>query len=299
MASVLLAGLVMGAPTSAPVMSDAFAPIASQHLHNAHIVNAKVISGAQPEGDEAFAELKALGVRTIISVDGATPDVVRARRFGMRYVHLPIGYDNVEVEEGMSIARAIEEMPGRIYIHCHHGKHRSAAAVAVACVYNGMLAPQQADAVLRTFGTGVNYKGLWKSARDARPIKKDDLRAFEVEFVETARISDLAGRMVSIDQHWEHLRQIQAAGWKPPADHPDLDPAHEALQLQEHFRESARLEDTAERPAEFFKMLRGSENAADELRAALSQPRPDPLAADRAFAAAAKSCTSCHHAYRD
>ena len=107
-AALVLGALAIGAPATAPAVGEALAPVASQHLHNAHVVNAKVISGAQPEGDQAFAELKAMGIRTIISVDGATPDVERARKFGMRYVHLPIGCDNVEVEEGMAIAKAIQ-----------------------------------------------------------------------------------------------------------------------------------------------------------------------------------------------
>src|SRR5687768_16523197 len=72
----------------------AFAPVPDQgRLHNGHVVTAKVISGAQPEGEASFRALGELGVKTIISVDGAQPDVAGAKQFGMRYVHLPIGYD--------------------------------------------------------------------------------------------------------------------------------------------------------------------------------------------------------------
>src|SRR4051812_27897995 len=92
-------GTVTPAPPQ-PVAAPAFPPLPDQtHLANAHVVTAKVISGAQPEGDESFKALEDLGVRTIVSVDGAAPDVGTARRYGLRYVHLPITYSGVTPEE--------------------------------------------------------------------------------------------------------------------------------------------------------------------------------------------------------
>ena len=115
--------------------AKAFPAVADQkNIENGHIVTEKVISGAQPEGDESFKALKALGVKTIVSVDGSAPDVATAKKFGLTYVHLPVTYSGIKPEEGKAIAKALEELPGPIYLHCHHGKHRSAAAVAVACV---------------------------------------------------------------------------------------------------------------------------------------------------------------------
>src|SRR5215475_14398645 len=69
-------------------------------LHNVYRLTEKLLSGSSPEGDEGFASLQRLGVKTIISVDGMRPDLERAHRFGMRYVHLPIGYDGVPKEQG-------------------------------------------------------------------------------------------------------------------------------------------------------------------------------------------------------
>jgi|SRR5688500_352467 protein tyrosine phosphatase (PTP) superfamily phosphohydrolase (DUF442 family) len=277
-----------------------FPAIADQDaLHNAYVVTDKVISGAQPEGDRSFAVLQELGVKTIISVDGAKPDVASATRYGMRYVHLPIGYDGVDDAEGRAIAKAVAELPGPVYVHCHHGKHRSAAAVAVACVNNGMLKPEQAEDVLRTFGTGANYKGLWKAAREAKRINDDELAALQIQWVETAKVPALADAMVKVDTHWEHLKSIQKAGWRSPTDHPDLDPAHEALQVQEHFHEIGRTGDAQSRPDEYRKLLAASETDAAALRATLSAHPIDTKAADAAFKRASVSCTSCHKNYRD
>src|SRR5262245_42817749 len=129
------------APTNAPraalpvVAAGAVSPstakpekLAVEHLPNAYRITDKVISGGLPEGDAAFQELADLGVKTVISVDGMKPDVETAKKHGLRYVHLPHGYDGVPSERVLELAKAVRELPGLIYIHCHHGKHRSPAA---------------------------------------------------------------------------------------------------------------------------------------------------------------------------
>lgn len=290
--------------TTAPATLPAkeFAPVATEHLHNAHVVlDGKVLSGAQPDDEASFRTLQSLGVKTILSVDGAMPNTELAHKYGMRYVHLPIGYDGVSVEQGQQIAKALVEFApaGPVYVHCHHGKHRSAAAVAVACVYSGLLKPERAESVLRTFGTGANYAGLWRAAREARPLAPGTLEKLQVEFVEQAKISDAAAHMVKIDEHFEHLKQVKAAGWNTPSEHPDLSPAHEALQLQEHFRESARLPDAEARPGDYLKQLADAERHAAALQRVLSAASPDLASADAAFKSIGASCVSCHKAYRD
>jgi protein tyrosine phosphatase (PTP) superfamily phosphohydrolase (DUF442 family) len=277
-----------------------FKCVATEHLPNAHRVTDKLISGAQPEGEQGFKELRDLGVKTILSVDGAAPDVETAKKYGLRYVHLPITYSGVTEDEGKRIAKALTELDGPIYLHCHHGKHRSAAAVAVACVLNGSLKPEQAESVLKTFGTGENYIGLWKAAREARPMDKQSLDAVRVKYVETAKIPELAERMVQMDHTWDNVKLIQKNAWKTPKDHPDLDPAHEALQLQEHFKETVRAEGVSARPEGFRTRLTEAERAADQLRAALAaKPSPDAAKAETAFKAASNACLACHKAYRD
>src|SRR5262245_28340423 len=86
-------------------------------VHNAIRVSERFIGGGVPEGDAGFDSLMRLGIRTVISVDGARPDVERARQFKLRYVHLPIGYDGVSREQALRIARAVRDLPGQVYIH--------------------------------------------------------------------------------------------------------------------------------------------------------------------------------------
>ena len=303
--ALLGAVLARGAASATEKTQPAFPPLPTDALHNAYQVTDKVLSGAAPEGDAAFAALRTLGVKTIISVDGARPDAERARRFGLRYIHLPIGYDDVTPQEGRAIAKAIQEVEGPIYLHCHHGRHRSAAALATACVMNGTLRPEKAESVLRTFGTGENYKGLWASARAARPLPREELAAVKVDYRETAPIPPMAEAMVAIDQTLDRLKLAEKAGWRSPAVHPDVDPPHEALQLMEHLRELSRADETRARPQDFQKILADSESAALLLHDSLStwshtgRRGAAPPEATTAMKSLGTSCTACHKAFRD
>jgi cytochrome c556 len=279
--------------------TSAFESVATPALPNAHRITDKVIAGAEPEGDQGFEDLRSLGIKTIVSVDGSKPDVELAHKYGYHYVHLPITYSGVTEQEGRRIAKALADLDGPIYIHCHHGKHRAAAAVAVGCVENGTLEPERAESVLKTMGTGENFRGLWQAARDARPLDHATLEATPLKYVEQAQIPALADRMVHVDQQFDNVKLLQKSGWQAPADHPDLDPAEEALLLQEHFREAARTDDVAKRPADFKQKLAGAESHADALRAALASKPVNADAAKLALAQLGASCASCHKAYRD
>ena len=62
------------------------AGLQTSHLPNAVRLHEQVISGGLPDGDAGFAELRELGIKTVISVDGAKPDVATAQKHGRRTV---------------------------------------------------------------------------------------------------------------------------------------------------------------------------------------------------------------------
>lgn len=90
--------------------------------------SADVYSGGEPVEETTFSALAAIGVRTVVSVDGAMPDVAAAERNGLRYVHIPMGYDGVQADVLGSLHAVLAEAKGRFYVHCHHGVHRGPAA---------------------------------------------------------------------------------------------------------------------------------------------------------------------------
>src|SRR5207253_1228560 len=125
---------------------------------------------------------------------------------------------------------------GPVYLHCHHGKHRGPAVAAVAhrCLDESCSA-EQALAEMRRAGTDPRYTGLFAAPRNVRQPSKGELDRIPPDFPEAATVAALAQVMVQIDERWERLKQVRAAGWKAPLAHPDLDPAHEALQLAEQY----------------------------------------------------------------
>jgi protein tyrosine phosphatase (PTP) superfamily phosphohydrolase (DUF442 family) len=269
-------------------------------LHNVIRLTDRLLSGGGPDGEAGFRSLRDLGVRTVISVDGATPDVAAARAFGLRYVHLPVGYDGVPREAALRIARAVRDLPGPAYVHCHHGKHRGpAAAVSALRCLDGGCPAAAALAFLRTAGTDPKYAGLYAGVEGMAAATADDWERAGTDFPEVAAVPGLVSLMVGIDERWDRLKLVKAAGWAAPRDHPDLDPPHEAVQLAEHYREAARLEEGKGRGAEFVRMAGEGEAAAAELEQALRTKPADAGRAGRAFTRSAAACASCHDQFRD
>ena len=278
-----VAGCGRGVPTEPPPTDG---------LHNLIRVSDKLLSGSSPDGPTGFATLTALGVKTVISVDGSTPDVAEAERHGIRYVHLPVGYDGIPREQALKLAKAVRDLPGPVYVHCHHGKHRGpAACAAIQLLLDPAFTPEQAENLLREAGTDPKYTGLIGLPKTTARPAPGELDRVPSDFPKTATVPDLTRRMVAIDELWDHLKLAKAAGWTPPKDHPDIDPPHEAVQLAEHYREAARL------PAANGMTFAEAESAATALAAAIRAK--DTPAADAAFARAARSCTACHATHRD
>ncbi|CAN5389483.1 hypothetical protein BH10PLA2_BH10PLA2_12960 [soil metagenome] len=272
-------------------------------LHNVQHFTDKLVSGSSPEGDAGFFSLQKLGVKTIISVDGAQPDVERARKFGMRYVHIPVGYDGVPLESALKMARATRDLPGPIYIHCHHGLHRGpAAAAAIHLILEPGCSVETVVAQMKRAGTDPKYAGLYAAQAKIREIGKVDLDKVPAEFPEAQKPAGFTKAMVEVDEQWDKLKLIKAAGWKTPKANPDLSPAHESLLLMEQFREAARLPSIQAKPDDFRKWLSEAEQQAKKLETLLaSKPGSavDTTAATKAFSAIAATCTRCHAKYRD
>ena len=265
-----------------------------------------VISGGMPDeaGFEALAEL---GVKTVISVDGALPDAELARRFGLRYVHLPHGYDGIPRARARELAKAVRDLEGPVFIHCHHGKHRSPVAAVTACVMLGWLDPTAVDSVLRAAGTSEGYRGLYRTAREARRVDGGQLDMIPANFTDRAKVPALAEAMVALERAHDRLRLIAAAQWQPPQDRPDLDPRHEVLLLREQFAELLRTAAVQEKAVEFERWLRDSNVAAGKLEAALDDRSDDAPGADNRAKASrdqllreiSDRCQICHRQFRD
>ncbi len=267
--------------------------VPAQGIENFYQLSRRIYSGSAPAGEAAFAELQARGIKTIITVDGAQPEVETARKYGLRYVHLPVGYDGISPAQAVRLVQAAESLPGPVFVHCHHGLHRGPAGAAVICMGLEAWTPEQAVAWLRRAGTATNYAGLYSSVRQFHPPSPAQLRQAAAEFPERAKLPPLAEVMVRMDQRLDALKAIQAAG------RPDLDAQPEALQLAELFKELLRDPALDQRGAGFQELLTRAGQASLAFHRELQSAPARPAEVATAFKRLTESCTACHQAHRN
>jgi len=283
-------------------------------MHNVHAISARFLRGSQPEIHDDFRLLKEQGVKVIVSVDGARPDVAAARTQGLRYVHVPVGYGGLTRAQVVLLYKAFSTLEGPFYVHCHHGRHRGPAACAVGLMGVEGWTAEQAVAELKSAGTAAKYDGLYAVPAQFQKPTAEELALAPAELPESAEIPAFKEAMVEIDQGWERLAAVRKAKWGVPAEHPDVAPRHEALIFAEYLRELGRRDllaptagadagavaDTAAAAAADFRtQLLGAEQAAWDLAKALEGSPVDASKAEAAFLRLQTSCTSCHEAHRD
>ncbi len=295
-AFALAASVCIAQHASAPQPAAMTQPAPHAALPRTRDLGKGVWIGGQPEGDAGFAELRRMGVRTVISVDGAPPDVETARRFGLRYVHLPIRYSAIEPRRQAELARAISTLPAPVYVHCHLGKHRGPAAAATALASLGRISAAEAEAILVAAGTSPKYAGLYATVRSARRLSDAELGAIDAAFPEIEQLSGMRAGMSRLDQLTTDLEHLRSSGWKSDAEHADLVPdraLRTTIELLSELRRHA-----TEQPPEFLAELSGS---ADDLRAvgAALEPTLNLATANRAFDRFHARCTSCHDRFRE
>lgn len=294
--ALLIPACGSAAPAAPAVAATEVAERELPGVHHFRRWSERVAQGAQPEGDEAFAALKAQGITTVLSVDGAAPDVAAAERFGLRYVHVPIGYDGISPEEQAAITKAVRDSAGPVYVHCHHGLHRGPAAAAIARVAADGVAPEAAVAGLKASGCSPAYKGLF---RDVLFFRVPDAAALAAVGPLPAAVKPEGVRdaMIHVNDRWDFIKESEKAAWALLPQFPDVSPAHEAGMLREAFREMARLPDAQGKGGQFMDWTRQSEQQAAALEAALLAE--DAAAAGRAFAGLKATCNACHAEWRD
>ncbi len=272
--------------------------IASTNLQNAFRLTPHLYSGAAPEGEAAFAELARLGIRTLISVDGIKPDLEEARRHGLRYVHLPIGYGGVPSNRVVELARAKELVPSPVYLHCHHGMHRGPTAAALLCEASEGWSPEEGVAWMRQAGTSPDYPGLYRSVSEFSRPKPSEL-AQVTRLPEVSPTPPRVQVMVAMEAEVARLKAFQKDGWRaktgtlPPRDLSNL--------LREELRELGRLPEVEQQGKDYSLRLAQAEAAAEELWRGFNETVPPPPARshDGALKGVTEACTACHSRHRD
>lgn len=296
----LAAPAVAAAPSATGQAATATAPAAAaehpggiEHLRR---WSDRIIQGGQPGGDAGFREVAALGATTVISVDGAVPDVEGAAKFGLKYVHVPIGYDGIGPDEQLRIIKAVTESKGPVFIHCHHGLHRGPAAAAIARIAIDGVSEPDAYQGLKDSGCSPSYDGLYETVKTFVIPSPEQLAALP-PLPSAVKPQGMQDAMVHVDERWDYFKALKAAKWSAPADAPDKTPAHELTILRELFKELDRLDESKAKGDAFLKHSAAIQVNLDALQTALAAD--DAAASAKAFELVAADCKSCHADFRD
>jgi protein tyrosine phosphatase (PTP) superfamily phosphohydrolase (DUF442 family) len=270
-------------------------------LHNVVAYHEQFLSGGVPEGEAGFDTLAAMGVKTIISVDGAEPDVQAARAHGLRYIHLPIGYNGFDEQRKRELVRATRDamQVGPVYIHCHHGKHRSAGAAGTVAVSLGWATADEMIDRMKVSGTAPSYKGLYACTSNAVVLETAAIAAVPADFPEISKPTSFVKGMVEMDVIVDHLKAIENAGWEVPADHPDLVPVAEAGRLADLFRVHAESDRSKNGPADFREEMLEANVLAQSLEDMLAAEKRDSQQLSAQLKLINASCKHCHVTFRD
>jgi protein tyrosine phosphatase (PTP) superfamily phosphohydrolase (DUF442 family) len=118
--------------------------------------------GAQPDA-RGFAELKKLGVRTVVNLRTSSSDREALAGLGLDYVELPIQPHQLEVDEVVSFLKVATD-PARqpVFVHCKHGADRTGTMVAMYRIVEQGWPRERAMAELDRFG----FHEIWAHLRD-------------------------------------------------------------------------------------------------------------------------------------
>ncbi|MEO1528234.1 MAG: hypothetical protein AAFX06_22665 [Planctomycetota bacterium] len=287
--------------------ADAVTPprrVSCESLANVVQIHPQVLSGGAPENTAGFRELVDMGVKVIVSVDGAAPNVDVARGLGLRYIHLPIGYGGISEDRVHGLAKVLNEVDDVIYIHCHHGKHRAAAAAATACFSTGRISREQARETLNVAGTDTVYHGLFRAVEQAKRVSAAELSKLDIPLSEIAEVPAMAEAMADIGRTHARIEALARANWDAPRDHPDLAPRHEVRLLRQQLSELLRTHDMTSYPDDFQKRLKDSARVAQTLESVLTESEgatDDERRAKRATLVKriSQQCTDCHAKHRN
>ena len=104
-------------------------PVVGTRLQNCYQVTPHLFRSKQPRARDT-AELKALGIRTVVTLRDRHGDAPLERSGSFRLVQVPMDAGSVTREELLQALRVIRDAPKPVLVHCWHGSDRTGVVVA-------------------------------------------------------------------------------------------------------------------------------------------------------------------------
>ena len=137
-------------------------------------INDSLYRGAQPDGEEGYAAVKEMGIKTVICLRNNHDYSEEVKKAGMEYVAIPIYAaigstppSDEQVELFFNTVLDPSNQP--VYFHCLHGKDRTGTMGAIYRIEVDGWTNEEAVEELQAFGYHSIYKDLIQFVRDYKP----------------------------------------------------------------------------------------------------------------------------------
>lgn len=157
LATLILAGCHQ-APVATPSTQSGLAkPAQLPGVGNFARISDLLYRGQQPTA-EGFAELKKLGIKTIINLRAMHSDRDLLKGSGLRYVEIECFAWHPEDEDVAAALKVIADPANQpVFVHCQHGADRTGFVVAAYRIVEQGWSAERAEAEMRNFGLHESY----------------------------------------------------------------------------------------------------------------------------------------------
>ncbi len=129
-------------------------------MPNLHQVSDILYRGAQPD-DEGFAELKKLGIKTVVNLRSLHSDRSECKEAELDYVKIACQAWEAEEEEVVDFLKVLADPERRpVFVHCQHGADRTGMMVAIYRILAQDWTKE--DAIAEMTEGGFGYHSIWK-----------------------------------------------------------------------------------------------------------------------------------------
>ena len=139
-------------------------PIDKPGLPNLHRITDTIYRGAQPD-DDGFAQLKDMGIKTVINLRTMHSDRNQCQQHGLDYVHITVQAWEGEDDEVIDFLKVVGD-PSRhpVFFHCQHGADRTGMMAAVYRI--AVQGWPKRDAIREMTEGGYGYHTMWQNLID-------------------------------------------------------------------------------------------------------------------------------------
>jgi protein tyrosine/serine phosphatase len=157
-----MALLVFGAraETNSPARMPA-AKIEKAGLPNLHRISERLYRSAQP-GDEGFAELQRLGIKTVINLRAFHSDQSALKTLGVKQEHIYFKTWHPEEEDVVRFLKLVTDTnTAPVLVHCQHGADRTGTMIAIYRIAVEGWSKQ--DAIKEMTGGQFGFHQVWSN----------------------------------------------------------------------------------------------------------------------------------------